>query len=88
MKGTAQNLAFGKLKKVLIKEPILKLPNWEKPFYLITNASHKGYGAVLCQEYDGFEHPVAYWSKTAKGGEAHRHSYELEVTALIKALFY
>ena len=35
---------------------------------------------------DGFEHPVAYFSKAHNKAERKYHSYELETLALVKAL--
>jgi hypothetical protein len=84
--GTPQNLAFLALKKQMCEEPILKLPNWEKPFFLITDGCQTGFGATLCQEHQGQEHPIAYWSKATSQAERRYHSYELEVLALVKAL--
>ena len=45
--GTDQNKSFLALKQALTQEPILKLPDWRKPFFLITDASQARYGAVL-----------------------------------------
>lgn len=57
--GTSQQLAFDKLEKCLASEPILKLPNFEATFTLRTDASDLGIGAVLLQEQNGTQFPVA-----------------------------
>ena len=38
--------AFGTLKKALISAPVLQLPNWEKPFEIMCDASNFIVGAV------------------------------------------
>ena len=50
--------AFEGLKVTVSLEPILKLPDFMKPFEVHTNASDKVVGGVLVQE----EHPIAFES--------------------------
>jgi hypothetical protein len=47
--GTPQNLAFVELKRQMCEEPILRLPDWTKPFFLITDGCQTGFGATLAQ---------------------------------------
>ena len=47
-----QQESFGKLKLALTSSPVLAYPNYEKPFFLETDTSLKGLGAVLSQEDD------------------------------------
>ena len=57
-------LAFDKVKLLLQKSPVLKSPDYEKPFKLIIDSSDVGTGSVLVQEAsDGLDHPVSYFSK-------------------------
>ena len=63
---TPQGKAFIALKACFAKYPILRLPDWDKPFYVITDASDIGSGAMLAQEHDGFELPVSYYSRPWK----------------------
>ena len=57
-------LAFDKVKLLLQKSPVLKSPDYEKPFKLIIDSSDVGIGSVLVQEAsDGLDHPVSYFSK-------------------------
>ena len=57
-------LAFDKVKLLLQKSPVLKSPDYEKPFKLIIDSSDIGTGSVLVQEAsDGLDHPVSYFSK-------------------------
>ena len=41
--------AFNTLKKLLTHAPILHFPQFDKPFYIVTDASDVGVGAVLYQ---------------------------------------
>lgn len=84
--GHPQNLAFEKLKQLLCEFPILRIPDFDKPFIITCDASGTGTGAVLNQEHDGFEHPVFYSSKTIKPEHRARHSYYNETMALVRAL--
>ncbi|KYO26028.1 hypothetical protein Y1Q_0003794 [Alligator mississippiensis] len=52
--------AFDSPKAALVKQPILKAPLHDKPFYVATDASDIGLGAVLLQEHQETWHPVVY----------------------------
>ena len=45
--GTAQDAAFAKLRKLLYNPPVLKLPNFERPFVVDTDTCKDATGAVL-----------------------------------------
>ena len=55
--------AFDKLKCLITQEPILKIPDFDRKFFLQTDASDLGVGAVLLQEYDGIKYPLAFYSR-------------------------
>ena len=75
--------AFEDLKKKCMMAPVLVFANFKKPFWLETDASGEGLGAVLLQESDdGQYHPVAFASQELKGGEPKYHSSKLEFLAL------
>jgi hypothetical protein len=57
-----QEEAFINVLNLLIKEPILKLPDYEKEFILKTDASGVGFGGALVQVHDNIEHPVSFFS--------------------------
>ena len=47
--GKEQQEGFDKIKEILSAEPALGLPNWEKEFFIQSNASNIAVGAMLFQ---------------------------------------
>ena len=56
-RGSEQEWAFKEVKKILLSEPILKLPDLNREIILSTDASNKSLGACMMQEHDGVKHP-------------------------------
>jgi exonuclease III len=77
--------AFFTLRDALKSDAILQHPDWDHPFELHTDASHKGLGAVLCQRIDGKERVIHYASRAIAKAEAHFSTWELECLAMIWA---
>jgi hypothetical protein len=53
----------------MISKPVLIQPDFEKPFFIHTNTSSYGAGAVLMQERDNgngkpHQHPITYYLAT------------------------
>ena len=61
--GSEQAKAVDELKQRLGESPILKFPDFKKPFIIHTDASLTGIGACLMQIHKGILHPIAYVSK-------------------------
>ena len=81
--------AFKEIKKRLVSAPVQRSPDLNQPFILWTDASEKGFGAVLEQNSeDGQRHPIAYASRATNGAERKYTPTELEVAALVFALEY
>ena len=79
--------AFDKVKLLLQKLPVLKIPDHEKPFKLITDSSDAGTGAVLVQEVsDGLDHPVIYFSKKFIKYQRNYSVVEKETLSLVLVL--
>lgn len=83
-----QKIAVAILKKRLTENPVLKIYNPLSETELHTDASQDGYGAILLQKdpEDNCMHPIFYMSKKTTDAERKRHSYELEVLAIVRAL--
>jgi hypothetical protein len=80
--GPDQQAAFDRLKLLLTTAPVLRLPDFSKPFEVITDASVNGTGAVLMQE----GHPIAFASKKLSPAERNYTTGEQELLAVINAL--
>ena len=76
--------AFTRIKELLVSAPLLRPPDLSKHFYLWTDASYKGFGAVLeqCGD-DGKRYPVTYASCQTNAAKAKYTPTELEVAALV-----
>jgi RNase H-like domain found in reverse transcriptase/Integrase zinc binding domain len=90
---TPQRKAFETLKTLMCRRPILRQPDYKKPFLLATDASAYSVGAVLSQEGElhprtkkPIQHPVAYYSATFTPTERNYDIYERELLAILKAL--
>ena len=70
------------MKKRMITAPILKLPDFERPFEVHTDASDFSIGGVLMQ--DG--HPVAYESRKLQDREQKYSVHEKKMNAIIHCL--
>src|SRR3984885_5176657 len=75
--------AFCKLKEVLSKAPVLKLPDIEGEFLIQTDASDDAMGCVLMQEHNGDKHPVSYASKKFSERERKYSVEERECLAMV-----
>jgi hypothetical protein len=75
----AARKAFQKLKDLLVNAPLLKVPDFEKPFTLITDASNVGLGGVLLQG----NQPCAFESKKFTAAECAYTTTEREMLATV-----
>ena len=87
-----QESTFQALKTRMCSGPVLAQPDFDRPFFLQTDASAYGMGAVLSQNHDGGKggkprlHPIAYYSATFSPAERNYDIYERELLAIMKAL--
>ena len=72
---------------LLQKSPVLKSPDYEKPFKLIIDSSDVGTCSVLVQEAsDGLDHPVSHFSKKFLKYQRNYSVVEKETLGLVLAL--
>jgi len=83
----AEEQAFHNLPSALTSAPVLILPDYEKLFTFITNASDYATGSILEQEDAfGHSHPVAYFSKSLQPVERNYEIHNKELLAIIHSL--
>jgi hypothetical protein len=75
--------AFDKLKSLIIQEPILRMPDFSKIFYVQTDASDVGAGGVLLQIFNEVKCPIAFFSKKFSPVQRNYSVTEKECLAII-----
>ena len=65
---------------------MLHLPDFSKTFFVRTDASNKGIGAVLLQDHDGIMFPVAFASRKLLLREQNYSTIERECLAIVWTL--
>jgi len=80
---TTEENAFNSLKTALTTAPVLACPDFDKIFFLQTDASEFGLGAVLTQYHENKERVVAYASRTLNGAERNYSVTEKECLAVL-----
>lgn len=78
--------AFAEVKRILTNTPVLASPDFSKQFIISCDASNTGVGAVLYQEDDGLEHPIAFFSKTLNKCQRKYTTTEKELLAVVYAI--
>jgi len=78
--------AFQQLKVSLSIAPLLKLPAFNLPFLIQTDASNKGKGARLVQNVNNENHPIAYVNRSLTKAEVNYSTSEKEALSLIWSL--
>src|SRR5436190_3909218 len=80
--------SFECAKNLLINTPILQYPDYEKTFTITTDASNFAIGAVLSQNFENKELPIAYASRTLNEHEINYSTTEKELLAIVWAVKY
>jgi len=83
-----QQEAFDNIKKIMISDLVLRIPDPDKPFILFFDAAGSdGIGGVLCQEAeDGKVHPVAFESRKLLPAETRYPTHKQEQAAFVHCL--
>ena len=72
-----EEYAFNELKKSLVVAPVLRIPQFELPFVVTTDASLVSVGAILEQDFGQGLQPVAYESRKLNPAETRYSAYVL-----------
>ena len=79
--------AFDQLKEEFSKQPVLSLPDLNKPFAITTDASKDASGGILLQaDSNGEWHPCSYLSQSFSLAEINYDIYNQELLAVIRGL--
>lgn len=80
--------SFERSRNTLINAPILQYPDFSKQFILTTDASNYALGAVLSQNIDGKDMPIAYASRTLNEHEINYSTIEKELLGIVWSTKY
>jgi RNase H-like domain found in reverse transcriptase/Reverse transcriptase (RNA-dependent DNA polymerase) len=92
--GANEHQAFEKLQDLMCSAPVLRQPDFSKPFFVLTDALAYGVGAILLQEGGTSTsntnkpklHPIAYYLATFTETEHNYDIYNRELLAIMKAI--
>lgn len=87
--GEAEMDSFMRLKSALISDPIIQMPNYQKPFFLWTDACDYGVSAILLQDLGDEENDfrvISYASRSLNIHECAYTIFEKETLAVIYGL--
>ena len=79
-------VAFEALKHKLCEAPVLAMPDPNKPFVVVTDASAVAVGAALMQDLGSGWQPIAFESRKLNGAELNYSAYDREMLGVIHAL--
>ncbi|CAF2846048.1 unnamed protein product, partial [Rotaria sp. Silwood2] len=84
--GDQQQNSFNKIKQLLTSKPLLQFPDSNLPFIIQVDASNYGIGAVLMQNTDKGEQPVAYMSQKLNKQQQNWNATEKECFAVVSSI--
>jgi hypothetical protein len=77
------NKSFEKLKECISYPPVLRIPDFEKPFVLMCDASEMSMGSVLLQEINNEWLPIAFYPRKFTHAERCMSVYEKEALSVV-----
>ena len=82
--GEEQQVVLDELINCLMSPEVIAFPDFNSPFFVNTDASNQGLGAVLYQRQGNVDRVISYASRTLSEAEKkyHLHSGKLEFLAL------
>jgi hypothetical protein len=84
---TEARASFAHIKKVISEAPLLASPDYLKEFFIFSFASEHTLAVVLLQKNEeGFEQPIAFFSKSFRDAELKYNIMEKQAYEMVKAL--
>jgi hypothetical protein len=84
---TEAKASFDHIKKVISEAPVLASPDYLKEFFIFSFASEHTLAVVLLQKNEeGYEQPIAFFSKSLRDAELKYNIMEKQAYAMVKAL--
>ncbi|OWZ14554.1 Retroelement [Phytophthora megakarya] len=80
--GALHTTTFERVKEMLQRSPVLRLPDFTRQFFVTKDASDIAAGGVLSQIHPTGEHPVAYLSRKLSDTERRWPAHEKELFAI------
>ena len=77
---------FRTLQDILCSGLVMQLPDWDKPFVVVSDASTTAVGACLMQLHNDKLMPVYYFSRSLRGAELNYSAQHLEAFGVILAV--
>src|SRR6056300_1273334 len=74
--------AFDTIKRVMARDTLLHYPDFNKPFEIHTDASHRQITAVITQD----NKPIAFYSRKLRDGQHNYTTTERELLAIVETL--
>jgi len=74
--------AFDTIKRVMARDTLLHYPDFNKPFEIHTDASHRQIGAISTQD----NKPIAFYSRKLRDGQHNYTTTERELLAIVETL--
>ncbi|MEM7375695.1 MAG: reverse transcriptase domain-containing protein, partial [Bacteroidota bacterium] len=84
--GDKEQKAFEELKTKITQAPVLIMPDTEKPYVIVSDASKIALGAALLQDHGKGLQPIAFLSRKLSPAEQKYGAYERELGAIAEAL--
>ena len=78
--------SFSKLKDTITSAPSLAMPTNTVPYWVKTDSSGIGVGAILSQKHNGTWHPVAFISQSLNDAKRNYHTTDLKMLTIIFTL--
>ena len=84
--GDAEANSFKALKVTMVTAPFLRLPDFDKQFVVMTDASNVAVGAILEQNFGSGLQPITFASRKLSTIEIRYSAYECEMIGIVWAL--